>query len=47
MDHLAINLTTDVAAEARVNPVVPATAVVEFMAQWMNLYLRTVYSSKN
>ena len=31
LDPLAINSTTAVAAEARVNPALPATAVVEFM----------------
>ena len=41
-DHLAINSTTRVAAEAGVTPVLPATAVVEFMAKWLYLYLRTV-----
>ena len=41
--QLAINSTTAVAAEARVNPALPATAVVEFMAKWLNLYPRTVY----
>ena len=42
LDHLAINSTTAVAADARVNPALPATAVVEFMAKWLNLYPRTV-----
>ena len=42
VNHLAINSTTAVAAEARVNPVLPATAVVEFMAKWLTLYPRTV-----
>ena len=41
--HLAINSTTAVAAEVRVNPSLPATAVVEFMAKWSNLCPRTVY----
>ena len=41
-NHLATNSTTAVAAEARVNPALPATAVVEFMAKWLNLYPRTV-----
>ena len=42
VNHLAINSTTAVAAEARVNPALPATAVVEFMAKWLTLYPRTV-----
>ena len=42
MIHLAINSTTAVVAESRVNPALPATAVVEIMAKWLNLYLRTV-----
>ena len=42
LDNLAINSTTAVAAEARVNLALPATAVVEFMAKWLNLYPRTV-----
>ena len=42
LDHLAINSTRVVAAEVRVNPAYPATAVVEFMTKWLNLYLRTV-----
>ena len=42
MDHLAINSTTAVAAEGRVTPALPATAVIEFMAKWLNLYPRTV-----
>ena len=47
MDHLAINSTTAVAAEARVNPAFPATAAVELYGQvvefvsaygnWVNL----------
>ena len=32
MDHLAINATTDMAAKGRVNPTLPATAVVEFVS---------------
>jgi len=32
--HLAIVSTIAVAAKARVNPALPATAVVEFMAKW-------------
>ena len=32
LDHLAIKPTTAVAAEARVNPALPATAVVEFVS---------------
>ena len=47
MEQLAINSTTAVAAEARVNPARPTTAVVEFMAKWLNLYLRTVRKIKN
>ena len=42
LDHLAINSTTGMAAKARVNPALPATAAVEFMAKWLNLYPRTV-----
>ena len=42
LDHLAKNSTTAVAAEARVNPALPATAVVEFMAMWSNLCPPTV-----
>ena len=42
LDQLAINSTTAVAAEVRVNSALPATAVVEFMAMWLNLYPRTV-----
>ena len=43
LDHLVINSTTAVAAKVRVNPALPATVVVEFMAKWLNLYPRTVY----
>ena len=46
MDHLAINSTTAVAAEARVNPALLATTVVEFMAKWSNLYPFTVAMGK-
>ena len=42
MDHLALNSITAVAAETRVNPPLPATAVVEFIAKWSNLCPRTV-----
>ena len=42
LDHLAINSTTAMAAEARVNPALPVTAVVKFMAKWLTLYPRTV-----
>ena len=42
LDRLAINSTTAMAAEARVTPALPATAVVEFMAKWLSLYPRTV-----
>ena len=42
LDHLALNSTTAVAVEARVTPALPATVVVEFMANWLNLYPRTV-----
>ena len=42
-NHLAVNSTTAVASEARVNPVLHATAVVEFMAKWFNLCPRTVF----
>ena len=38
LDHLAINSTTAVAAEANLNPALPATAAVEFMAKLLNLY---------
>ena len=41
LDQLAINSTTAVAAEVRVNSAFPATAVVEFMAKGLNLYSRT------
>jgi len=41
-NHLATNSTVAVAAEARVNPALPATAVVEFKAKWSNLYPLTV-----
>ena len=36
------NSTTDVAAESRVNPALPATAEIEFIAKWLNLYPRAV-----
>ena len=42
LDQLAINSTTAVAAEVRVNSALPATAVVEFMAKWFNLCPPTV-----
>ena len=42
LDHVAVNSTMAVAAEVRVNPALPATAVVEFMAKWLNLVPRTV-----
>ena len=32
LDHLALNSATAVAAEARVNPALPSTAVVEFVS---------------
>ena len=32
LDHLAINSTTAMAAEARVNPALPSTAMVEFVS---------------
>ena len=41
MDHQAINSTTAVAADW--NQALPTRAVDEFMAMWLNLYLRTVY----
>jgi len=41
-NHLAPNSTTPVAAEAGVNPALPATAFVEFMTKWSNLCPRTV-----
>ena len=41
-NHLAINSTTALAAEARVNPALPATSVVESMAKWSNLCPHTV-----
>ena len=42
MDHLVINLITAVAGKARCTLPSPATAVVEFMAKWSNLYPRKV-----
>ena len=42
LDHMAINSTTDVVAESRVNPALPATAEIEFIAKWLNLYPRAV-----
>ena len=41
-NHFAINWTVAMAAEARVNPALPSTAMVEFMAKWSNLSPRTV-----
>ena len=38
MDHLTTNSTIAVATEVRVNPAFPVTALVEFMAKWLNLY---------
>ena len=43
LNNLVINSTTAVAAKVRVNPALPATAVVEFMAKWLNLYPLTVH----
>ena len=46
MDHLAINSTTDLATEARVNAALPTTVVVlESMAKLLNLYPRTEFCS--
>ena len=42
LDHLDINSTTALAGETGFNLASPATAVVEFMAKWFNLYPRTV-----
>ena len=42
LDHLAINSTTSVAGKAGVTLASAATAVVEFMAKWSNLYPRKV-----
>ena len=42
LDHLAINSTTAVAGKAGFTLASAATAVVEFMAKWLTLYLRTV-----
>ena len=44
MDYLAINSTTAVTGKAGF-PL--ATAVVEFMAEWLNLYPHTVLFSQN
>ena len=41
-NHLATNSTIAVAVEARVNLALPATAMVEFVAKWLNLQPRTV-----
>ena len=41
-DHLAINSTTAVAGKAGFTLASAATAVVEFMAKWSNLYLLRV-----
>ena len=42
-NQVAINSTTAVAAEARVNTALPTAVVVEFMAKkWFNLCLRAV-----
>ena len=42
MVQLVINATTAMAGEAGWTLASPATAVVEFMAKWLNLYPRTV-----
>ena len=42
LDHLAINSTTIVEGKAGFTLALAATAVVEFMAKWLNLYPRTV-----
>ena len=47
LDNLVINSTVAVAAKVRVNPALPAKAVVEFMAKWLNLYPLTVSLRKN
>ena len=41
-----MNSTTAVAAEAMVNLALTATAVVEIMAKWLNLYPRKVRKIK-
>ena len=41
VNRLAINSTTALAAEARVNTAFPATPMVEFVAKWSNLCPRT------
>ena len=38
LDHFAINSTTAVAGKAGFTLASAATAVVEFMAKWLNLY---------
>ena len=45
-NNLAINSSSVLAAEPRVDPALPVTAVVEFMAKWSNLCPRTVYASE-
>ena len=42
LDHLASNSTTAVADEARVNPVLATTVVIEFKAKLSDLYPCTV-----
>ena len=42
LDHLAINSTTAVAGKAGFTLASAATATVEFVAKWLNLYPRTV-----
>ena len=42
LDHLAINSTTAVAGKDGFTLASAATAVVEFMAKWLNLYPHTV-----
>ena len=42
LDHLALNSTTAVTCKAGCTLASAATAVLEFMAKWLNLYLLTV-----
>ena len=43
MDHLAVNSTTALAGKAGFTLASAATAMVEFVTKWLNLYPRTVY----
>ena len=47
LDHLAINSTTAVAGKTGCTLASPATAVIEFMAKWLNLYPSTVSTHFN